>query len=102
MKVAILSFAHMHALSYAHAVQKSGVDFIISDFDEARGRDMASQFNTPYVKDYHDVLADDDIDAVIVCSENETTPRWSSTLQRRGSTCCAKNHSPPRWRTRGG
>ncbi|MFB5190605.1 Gfo/Idh/MocA family protein [Alicyclobacillus fastidiosus] len=70
MKVAILSFAHMHALSYADAVQQSGVDLVISDFDEARGREMASRFNTPYVKDYQEVLADPDIEAVIVCSEN--------------------------------
>ncbi|NYE09012.1 putative dehydrogenase [Bacillus niacini] len=71
MKVGILSFAHMHAYSYAEALNEiSGVElFGIADENEERGKNAANQYKTNYFHDYHDLLKED-IDAVIICSEN--------------------------------
>lgn len=71
MKIGIISFAHMHAMSYASAI--NGLDGAtlggIADDNEERGRKYAESFNTTYYKNYQDLLAAD-IDAVIITSEN--------------------------------
>ncbi len=71
MKIGIISFAHMHAYSYAHGVlQLEGVELAgIADENEERGKKYAAQFNTSYYANYADLL-NQDIDAVIVTSEN--------------------------------
>ncbi len=71
VKIGIMSFAHMHALSYANCVnqikdaQLSG----IADDDISRGRKMARQCKTKCFDSYRSLL-DSDIDAVIVTSQN--------------------------------
>ena len=73
LRIGMLSFAHEeHAASYAACLQQiPGVELAgIADDDEARGRGHAARLGTGYVADYRDLLARDDIDAVIVCSEN--------------------------------
>jgi predicted dehydrogenase len=42
----------------------------VADDDEARGRDAAARFGGDFYHDYRDLLARDDIDAVIVTSPN--------------------------------
>lgn len=71
MKIGIISFAHMHAMSYASAINgMEGATLAgIADDNEERGRKYAESFNTTYYKNYHDLLGAD-IDAVIVTSEN--------------------------------
>lgn len=71
MKIGIISFAHMHAFSYASALQSmEGVEIAgIADENEERGKKFAEQFNTPFYSDYKQLLRQD-IDAVIVTSEN--------------------------------
>lgn len=71
MKIGMISFAHMHAYSYAHALQKNaGVTIVgIADEEKDRGERMAEQFHTRWYADYNELLATD-IDAVIICSEN--------------------------------
>ncbi|MFT4416464.1 Gfo/Idh/MocA family protein [Fredinandcohnia humi] len=71
MKVGILSVAHMHGYSYAHCLNEiDGVELYgIADDNEARGKKASNQFQTKYFKDYHDLLKEE-IDAVIICSEN--------------------------------
>jgi UDP-N-acetylglucosamine 3-dehydrogenase len=71
VKIGIISFAHMHALSYAkHIKNNHGVELYgVWDEDVNRGADMASQFNCQYFSDL-DCFLDSPIDAVIVCSEN--------------------------------
>ncbi|CEG26445.1 Gfo/Idh/MocA family protein [Bacillus sp. B-jedd] len=71
MKIGIISFAHMHAMSYASAINRmEGATLAgIADDNEERGRKYAEDFNTAYFKNYEDLLAAD-IDAVIVTSEN--------------------------------
>ena len=73
VRMGILSFAHMHAASYAASVntlehcELAGV----ADEDEKRGREMAARFQTEYFKSF-EVLVESDVDAVIVTSDNKS------------------------------
>ncbi|WP_261133967.1 Gfo/Idh/MocA family protein [Bacillus sp. Marseille-Q3570] len=71
MKIGIISFAHMHAYSYASSIRKmNGVELTgIADDDAVRGTKMAETFHTNYYRDV-DALLNTEIDAVIVTSEN--------------------------------
>jgi len=71
MRVAILSFAHMHAWSYAAALQRAaGAELAaIWDDDAARGRAAAIRFSCAFEPDL-DVLLRSDIGAVIITAEN--------------------------------
>lgn len=71
MKVGIVSFAHMHAHSYAKALKSmKDVDFVaIADDRPERGLAAAETYGVRYVGDYPALLAEN-VDAVIVCSEN--------------------------------
>jgi len=71
IRVALLSFAHMHAEGYAECINElDGADLAgIYDRDQARGRTMAQRFKTDFC-DKLEVLLGGDVDAVIVCSEN--------------------------------
>lgn len=72
IKVGVISFEHMHGLSYSNAlsemkdVQIAG----IADKDEFRGTQMAARFGAQYYSDYHDLLRTD-IDGVVVCTNNK-------------------------------
>ncbi|WML48344.1 Gfo/Idh/MocA family oxidoreductase [Neobacillus sp. PS3-34] len=71
MKIGIVSFAHMHAHSYATCLL--GMEdvelFGIADENEERGREASKKYHTRYFKNYQDLLAGD-IDGVIICTEN--------------------------------
>lgn len=71
IKIGIMSFAHMHAASYARCLQElPEVIFAgIADEDTARARKMGKLYKVEVFPKYEDMLASD-IDAVIVCSEN--------------------------------
>lgn len=71
MKVGIISFAHMHALSYAkYLVQHSEAELAgIWDADQQRGNQMATQYDTKFYENL-DELLNTNINAVIICSEN--------------------------------
>jgi predicted dehydrogenase len=71
MKVGMISFAHMHALSYAkYLVQHAEAELAgIWDADQQRGLMMSKQFETEFYADLDELLKSD-IDAVIICSEN--------------------------------
>lgn len=71
MKLGVISFAHMHAFSYAKALQGiEGVELVgIADPVEERGRKYAEYFGTAYYQDYHELLSQG-LDGVIVTSEN--------------------------------
>ena len=71
MKVGIMSFAHMHAYSYASALaQLPDADLAgIWDDDEKRGKEAAAKFNTAYYRNEQTFL-ETEMDAVIICSEN--------------------------------
>ena len=71
MRLGIMSFAHHHAESYAHALSTMpGVEFVgIADDNTARGEQLAQQYGAPFYHSYEALLAEQ-LDGVIVCSEN--------------------------------
>lgn len=72
MKVGIISFAHVHAPGYASIVtQMPDIELTaIADADPERGQAAHARFGGDLYRDYHDLLARDDIVAVIVTSPN--------------------------------
>lgn len=70
VKVGILSFAHMHAYSYANSLNAlPEVDFVgIADEDAERGQAMAKQFGTEFFPSYEALIQR--VDAVVITSEN--------------------------------
>lgn len=77
MKIAVLSFAHLHAMSYLHALsERDDIELVATDPDhvnraagESGGPQIAERFGVRYLESYDDVW-DWGPDAVIICSEN--------------------------------
>jgi len=71
VRIGIVSFAHMHAYSYARAVRSIPGAILagITDDSEERGLAASREFEAPYYRSIGDLLVTD-IDAVIICSEN--------------------------------
>ncbi|WEK55958.1 MAG: Gfo/Idh/MocA family oxidoreductase [Candidatus Cohnella colombiensis] len=71
MKIGMISFAHIHAESYAKALRRiEGVEFVgIMDEDSVRGRKYSELFGTLHFSNMDEFLKQD-MDAVIVTSEN--------------------------------
>lgn len=72
VRVAMLSFAHQHAYGYASVLSHlpNAEIVVIADEDASRGKAAAEQFETDWIADYKEAVTRDDIDAVVVCSEN--------------------------------
>jgi predicted dehydrogenase len=72
VRIGMMSFAHMHAGSYAHSIgTRSDTEMVgIADHDPARAQRMAQQFGTRAFESYEALLAEPGLDAVVVCSEN--------------------------------
>lgn len=70
-RIAILSFAHMHAYSYAQAMTKMpDVTFVgIWDEDPNRGRKQAQEHGTRFIEDL-DSLLSENLDGIMVSSDN--------------------------------
>lgn len=85
MKIGIISFAHMHAFSYASSlVELPGVELAgIADDNRERGEQMAQRFDTRYC-DLDELLAADDIQGVIICSENARHREFTEAAARAG------------------
>jgi len=76
MRIGLMSFAHVHAASYASLLgARPGVELLASDPDHHRrpgetgGASMAESLGVAYLPDYQALLAEQP-DAVIVCAEN--------------------------------
>lgn len=75
MKIAILSFAHVHAATYIRLLRdRTDIDLITTDPDgdpgsPSRGKHLAKTLDVPYVDSYDEVLAEAP-QAVIITSEN--------------------------------
>ena len=67
----MMSFAHMHAFSYATCLKRiPNAEIVgVADGDTARVGEMAKQLETKAFKSYGDLLKQD-IDAVVICCEN--------------------------------
>jgi len=71
MKIGMISFAHMHATSYASCLKQiEGVEIAgIYNEEEEAGKSMAERFGSKFYPDYDELLKQQ-LDAVIVCSAN--------------------------------
>ncbi|NLI01674.1 MAG: Gfo/Idh/MocA family oxidoreductase [Chthonomonadales bacterium] len=71
VRIGIMSMAHMHAYSYAGAINEiAEAELVgIADHDLARARESAAQFSTQAFASYEDLLKAD-IQAVVIGSEN--------------------------------
>lgn len=71
VRIGIMSVAHMHAFSYASAIQQIPSAHLvgIADHDRERARSAAARFNVKAFDTYDDLLAQE-LDAVVIGSEN--------------------------------
>lgn len=71
MNIGIMSFAHIHATSYADAIKRipSATLTAIYDTDSSRGQQASTKYDVPFFADITQFLANP-IDVVLVCSEN--------------------------------
>ncbi|MGI6296815.1 MAG: Gfo/Idh/MocA family protein [Armatimonadota bacterium] len=71
VKIGMMSFAHMHAYSYAAALKKLDcVEFVgIADDDKERAAQVGKDLGVPSFAEYEDLL-NTDVQGIIVCSEN--------------------------------
>lgn len=71
LRIALLSFAHVHADGYARHVANHPEAEIacVWDDDTARGQAAAQKFQVPYVNDLNEVLRRADVEAVVVNAE---------------------------------
>ena len=71
VRIGMMSFAHMHAFSYAVCVNQmpEAVLVGVADDDPERGKKIAEHFRTKFFASYQ-ALLEQDIDAVVVCPEN--------------------------------
>ncbi|HEV2472288.1 MAG TPA: Gfo/Idh/MocA family oxidoreductase, partial [Chthonomonadales bacterium] len=72
VRIGMMSFAHMHAASYAHCIagRKDTELAGVADHDPKRAARMAAQFGTIAFAGYEELLAQPEMDAVVVCPEN--------------------------------
>ncbi|MEU6228222.1 Gfo/Idh/MocA family oxidoreductase [Streptomyces sp. NPDC047042] len=88
MRVAVLSFAHLHAAAYIQLLRdREGVELITADpeappGDPTRGRSLAERLNADYVDTWDEVFALRP-DAVVVTSENA---RHRTLVERAAAT----------------
>jgi predicted dehydrogenase len=75
-RIALLSFAHVHANGYAQGVQRHPDAQIacVWDDSEARGRPAAERFEVPFESDLAAVLGRGDIDGVLINAETSKHP----------------------------
>jgi 1,5-anhydro-D-fructose reductase (1,5-anhydro-D-mannitol-forming) len=68
LRIAMLSFAHVHSDGYARQIQDHPEAAIqcIWDDDAARGRTAAAKFDVPFERDLEAVLGSEDVDAVLI------------------------------------
>ncbi len=71
VKIGIMSFAHMHAFSYARCLKElPNIEFVgIADDEPARAKKVAKEFGVKAFANYEQML-NSDVDAIIVTSEN--------------------------------
>ncbi|WP_319755477.1 Gfo/Idh/MocA family oxidoreductase [uncultured Sphaerochaeta sp.] len=85
IRIGVISFEHMHAMSYTQQLLQDPDVLIvgIADDDIYRGTQMASLFMTSYYPSY-ETLLDEDLDGVIVCTNNRDHAEVSIAAAKRG------------------
>jgi len=72
LKVGMISFAHGHAFGYFQSLKQiKEVEIIgIADDVASRVESLVNEHQIPYYRDYNELLALQELDAVVICSEN--------------------------------
>jgi predicted dehydrogenase len=72
VRIAVISLAHGHGYSYSEAIKAhpNAELVVIADDNPERGQAAAERYGVPWEADFRETVKRDDIDAVIVCSEN--------------------------------
>lgn len=85
IRIGVVSFEHMHAMSYTQQLLQDPDVLIvgIADDDVYRGTQMASLFKTSYYPSY-ETLLNEDLDGVIVCTNNRDHAKVSIAAAKRG------------------
>lgn len=70
MNIAIISFWHVHAEGYAREIIEKTDSRVTAvwDEEEERGRSFADKFEVPFYKDYDELLANEEIEGVVITS----------------------------------
>lgn len=99
MRVAVLSFAHVHAATYVELLRgRDGIDLVTADPDAPpgapdRGRALAERLGAAYAGTWDEVFALRP-DAVIVTSENARHRHLVERPPRPAPTSCARSRWP--------
>ncbi len=85
LRIGVVSFEHMHALSYTRELIKYPFVTLvgIADEDPYRGTSMATKFQTTYYESYQ-ALLDQKLDGVIICTNNRDHAKVSIEASKRG------------------
>jgi UDP-N-acetylglucosamine 3-dehydrogenase len=72
VKIGMMSFAHMHAYSYAQSIlSRPDTELVgLADHDPGRATNIAGRLGTKAFESYEALLAAPGLQAVVVCSEN--------------------------------
>ena len=92
MRIGIMSFAHIHAESYAEILKsRKDVEFIgFYDDDPLRGKEMSGRFNTSFFADMNNFFLEEP-EAVIICCENALHRSFVESAAEHGcSILCEK------------
>lgn len=86
LRVAMLSFAHVHANGYAQAVVNHPEAEIVAvwEDDEGRGNAATERFGVPYEMDLEKVVSRDDVDAVVINAYTSQHPWVIKTALKYG------------------
>lgn len=93
LKVGMISFAHGHANSYLHALLSLPQVEVaaIADEDKSRVQHALDKHGIAYYADYREMLAIDDIQAVVICSENANHAKHTiAAAQAKKHVICEK------------
>ncbi len=84
MKIGILSFAHLHADSYAYWLTKIPEMQLMGIFDDnrERGEEKARKFQTQFIPQIERLL--DRVEAVIICTENNRHREFTEVSAQAG------------------
>ncbi|MCS6776161.1 MAG: Gfo/Idh/MocA family oxidoreductase [Chloroherpetonaceae bacterium] len=72
VKIGMMSFAHLHALSYAQVLTQRADTLLVgvADHDLERAQQMGQKYGAPVFASYEALLASPEVEAVVICSEN--------------------------------
>lgn len=77
IKIAKLSFAHVHARGYANQIRENPETELVAVWDEEEygGKQIAEEYNVAFYSDLDEILDRDDVDAVVVDAITSDHPK---------------------------